>query len=197
LTGIEVIAFFSDVRRFVPGSFTIANDQEEEKFKCALDVNFCILTPISTRATILLENEDSPNPKKQKKASKVASTALEADMGGSVHYIVENEEEELLALDARGNTLSLVYREGVEVDEMSDAEETSAGIEDSDKKEAIEDGYESDNEDDEDANGVLKFVKYMNHLASHARCDVDMIYRVKASEDSQMNDAEEDEDEDS
>ncbi len=87
LSGIEVISSSAEVQKFLPGhSYTLAYDGDPELAMAGLDAMVCILPP--------------------------EAKEWDADVhGGSRHYLVAGEEEELVVIAPRANTLSLVYRD--------------------------------------------------------------------------------------
>jgi hypothetical protein len=70
----------------VSGSYTLAHDNDPEMQMAGLDAMVCILPP--------------------------EAKEWDADVhGGSRHYMVAGEEEELVVIAPRANTLSLVFRD--------------------------------------------------------------------------------------
>jgi len=70
-------------RKFASGDYTLAFDNDPEIKQPGLDVNFCVLPP---------------------------KTKWNNSYGGTIHYMNEGEEEELLTVEPMENTLSIVFR---------------------------------------------------------------------------------------
>lgn len=87
LIGIEVTQSTAEVQKFKRGhSYTLAHDNDLEMQNEALDALVFILPP--------------------------EAKEWDADVhGGSRHYMVAGEEEELVVVAPRANTLALVYRD--------------------------------------------------------------------------------------
>lgn len=83
MTGLELTRGNIEVRRFISGDYTLAHDDDEEMKLCGLDVQLCVIPPRAKWTTT---------------------------MGGSVHYLAEGADEELLSVFPRSNCLSMVYR---------------------------------------------------------------------------------------
>lgn len=89
ISGVALQSCSCEIQKFGARSYTLAHDNDPEIRKSGMD---CIVTLIDG--------------------------AWDSDvMGGSRHYILPGEEEELVVIEPKGNTLALVYR-----DEVVDAE---------------------------------------------------------------------------
>ncbi len=84
ITGLEVTSGHCEVRRFDPGCYTIFHDQDPERKQVGLDVVFWLV------------------PKE--------AGEWNEEHGGTTHYLIEGEDEELLTVVPAGNSASLVYR---------------------------------------------------------------------------------------
>jgi len=85
ITGLSPTTVNMETRRFQHRDYTLGHDHDPEIEKSGLDVTFC-LVPVRSKWT--------------------------TTMGGSTHYLVAGENEELVTVFPRENALSLVYRTG-------------------------------------------------------------------------------------
>jgi len=85
ITGLTLNTVYAETRRFQHRDYTLGHDQDPEIERSGLDVTFCCVPSRSKWTTT---------------------------MGGSTHYLVANENEELVTVFPRENALSLVYRTG-------------------------------------------------------------------------------------
>ena len=85
LTGVTPLRGSCEVRRFGAGDYTLCHDLHQEWNNAGLDLTFCCLPP-------------------------AAAKGFTTTHGGTVHYIIKGEEEELLSVYPRVNCLSLVFR---------------------------------------------------------------------------------------
>lgn len=133
LTGIDIDTCQSTVRQFKHGDYTLAHDHDPEIRNEALDLNLCILP---------------------------ADIEWSESYGGTIHYIGAGETEELECIQPINNTLSLVYRTGVDSEDNNDQ-----------------------------VAGVLQFTKYINHHAPCTKYDIQALYRpVVQSSSSESSD---------
>jgi len=86
MTGLEMLQVSTEVRRVTPGSYTLAHDFNPENKESGLDVVFTAVGGEGGK--------------------------WQPTWGGTTHYLVENEDEELLSVDPKQNTLAIVYRAG-------------------------------------------------------------------------------------
>lgn len=150
----------SKQRSFRQGCYTLAHDDDaEERYRSALDVNYCcMIVP------------QSSNNSSAKKGSKKKRAIYDEQMGGTLHYIVEGEVDELLHLAPRTNCLSLVYRAGMSADQRSG---TPSG-----------------------KGGILKFIKFCNSTLIAPRVDFDYVLRVEENEEEEEDGEDEDDEDD-
>lgn len=89
VTGLDVVSSHTDVCKFRPGhSYTMAHDNDPEMKLEGLDVLVSFLTE---------------------------GNEWDSDQhGGSRHYVLAGEEEELVTIEPSSNKLALVYRDKVE-----------------------------------------------------------------------------------
>jgi Rps23 Pro-64 3,4-dihydroxylase Tpa1-like proline 4-hydroxylase len=98
ITNVKPISYYGELREFQRGCYTLAYDNDKEKYQEALDVNYNII----------------PYPSNKK-------TQWPEGIGGSIHYIAEGEAEELLSTTPKANTITIIYRAGAEEAEGSAA----------------------------------------------------------------------------
>lgn len=149
ITGMTYVSATGAVRKFQSGSYTLAHSDDNERFEEAVDITLCCLKPAQG-----------------KKANRWDVEAF----GGSTHYIEEGAEEELMSLEPRENTLSIVYRCGIPEEEREAAKAAGTG-------------------------GVIKFLKYINHRANQPRFDFEYIFRVEQDDDDEDDEEESEEEE--
>jgi hypothetical protein len=88
ITGLQPISSDFDICEYLPGqSYTLAHDNDPEMRKEGLDVMVCLMPE---------QEWDSE------------------EHGGSRHYVLAGEEEELVTIEPRANCLAIVYRDKVE-----------------------------------------------------------------------------------
>jgi len=85
ITNLTPEKVFVEIRKFSHRDYTLGHDLDPEIEQSGLDLTFCILPPRSKWTTT---------------------------MGGSSHYLVSEQDEELVTIFPRENALSLVYRTG-------------------------------------------------------------------------------------
>lgn len=137
LTGLDISTCNGNIRQFKHSDYTLAHDHDPEIKLEGLDLNLCIID------------------------SNVTEWNSE-QCGGSIHYIEAGETDELLCIEPQHNTLTLIYRTGVDNDNDND----------------------NDNGDSNDVSGVLRFVKYFNHYVPCNKYDIDVLYRPVQDNDS-------------
>jgi Rps23 Pro-64 3,4-dihydroxylase Tpa1-like proline 4-hydroxylase len=109
LTGMKVKTSSHELQLFRPGCYTLAHDNDPEVQREGLDVIYSLWS----------DNEQlSKLPEKSLPTTDIVKKTDIAwdndDFGGSIHYLVSGEDDELLSVYSPSNTLSLVFRAGEE-----------------------------------------------------------------------------------
>jgi len=85
ITNLSPDKVYTEIRKFSHRDYTLGHDLDPEIEQSGLDLTFCILPPRSKWTTT---------------------------MGGSTHYLVTEQDEELITVFPKENALSVVYRTG-------------------------------------------------------------------------------------
>lgn len=85
--GVQIDSAALEICRFGQGNYTMAHDNDPEAKLEGLDLSFCLM-------------------------SREANEKWDADEhGGSTHYLIAGETEEVVAIEPQGNSMALVYRD--------------------------------------------------------------------------------------
>jgi len=83
ITGLELNQVWAEVRRLAPGDYSLAHSFDPENKKSGLDVLFSFIP---------------------------AKTKWDPNFGATLHYLANEQDEELLTVEPNPNTLALIYR---------------------------------------------------------------------------------------
>jgi Rps23 Pro-64 3,4-dihydroxylase Tpa1-like proline 4-hydroxylase len=108
LTGMKIKSSAHELQLFRPGCYTLAHDNDPEVQQEGLDVIYSLWSDNK-----LLSASTDPLPSTDT-IKKVNDAWEQDDFGGSIHYLVAGEDDELLSVFSPSNTLSLVFRAGEE-----------------------------------------------------------------------------------